>query len=88
MDIIIIQNLLPHKSHYRIYHKVMLAEAVITAMIEVVKVKTVLKSFLIISMTKIIMDMKGIKVITEFFKIKNKETTILILKNKLKNQLL
>lgn len=66
----------------------MLAEAVITVMIEVVKVKTVLKSFLIISMTKIIMDMESIKVITESFKIKNKETTILILKSKLKNQLL
>lgn len=86
MDIIIIQNLLPHKSHYHIYHKVMLAEAVITAMIEVVK--TVLKSFLIISMIHIIMDMKGIKVITESFKIKSKETTILILKSKFRNQLL
>jgi hypothetical protein len=54
----------------------MLAEAVITVMIEAVK--TVIKSFLITSMTHITMDMESLKVITESFKIKSKKTTILI----------
>lgn len=82
----IIQNQLLRKSLYHIYHKVMLAEAVITVMIEAVK--TVIKSFLITSMTHITMDMESLKVITESFKIKSKKTTILILISKLKNQLL